>query len=273
VDLIHARVALRARPLIDVLDLAVRFCAANAGAYARLSGVVLVPAIAASWGVARAGGWVLGWAAVIAIAAFADAPFVALASRLVFADEARARDVMRAAAVAVPRLAVVRFAQGLSFALSLVLLGLPWLWAGSALLFLPEVVVLERSGVGAAWGRAQRVARAHLGITMAAMILLSVLAVAAALLADVAGREVLETVLQVNPPPSVFAQGGSLLALLGFWSTLPLRATCRFFVYLDVRTRTEGWDIQTRFAAIAARAAHAANPQAIGGPAPSGSRS
>ncbi len=271
-DLIHARVALRARPLIDVLDLAIRFCAANAGAYARLSGVVLLPALAASWAAARAGGWVLGWTVVVVLAAFADAPFVALASRLVFADEARARDALRAAAVAVPRLAFVRFAQGLSFALSFLLLGLPWLWAGSVLLFLPEVVVLERSGFGAAWGRAQRIARSHLGITMAAMILLSVLAVGAALLADVAGREVLQTVLQVTPPPSLFTEGGSLLALLGFWSTLPLRATCRFFVYLDVRTRTEGWDIQTRFAAIAARAARAENPQAIGA-VPSGSRS
>ena len=32
------------------------------------------------------------------------------------------------------------------------------------------------------------------------------------------------------------------------------RATARFFLYLNVRTRAEGWDIQTRFAALAARA-------------------
>ena len=34
-DLMRARVALRERPLLDVLDLAVRFCAAHAGAYAK----------------------------------------------------------------------------------------------------------------------------------------------------------------------------------------------------------------------------------------------
>ena len=53
----------------------------------------------------------------------------------------------------------------------------------------------------------------------------------------------------------MFREGGSWLALAGWWSALPLLATARFFVYLDIRTRSEGWDIQTRFAAIAARVA------------------
>jgi hypothetical protein len=93
-DLMRAHVALRERPLIDVLDLAVRFCAAHAGAYARLSLAVLAPALAASWGIARIGGWPFGWAAAVLLGAFADAPFVALASRLVFEDTVRARDAI-----------------------------------------------------------------------------------------------------------------------------------------------------------------------------------
>jgi hypothetical protein len=80
------------------------------------------------------------------------------------------------------------------------------------------------------------------------------LPIGAALVADVAGREVLGEVLEIQSPPSVFKAGGSLLALLGAWASLPLLVTARFFVYLDIRTRTEGWDVQTRFAAIAARA-------------------
>ena len=70
-----------------------------------------------------------------------------------------------------------------------------------------------------------------------------------------AGRELLGSLFEVRPPPSIFREGVSTLALLGFWMVLPLRATTRFFVYLDIRTRTEGWDIQTRFAALAAREA------------------
>ncbi|CAN5747553.1 hypothetical protein BH11MYX4_BH11MYX4_30880 [soil metagenome] len=34
---------------------------------------------------------------------------------------------------------------------------------------------------------------------------------------------------------------------------IPYVATARFFIYLNVRTRVEGWDVQTRFAALAAR--------------------
>jgi hypothetical protein len=54
-DLMRARVALRERPLLDIFDLAVRFCAAHAWAYAKLSLFVLVPAFAVSWGAARLG--------------------------------------------------------------------------------------------------------------------------------------------------------------------------------------------------------------------------
>src|ERR1019366_4737668 len=220
-DLVRARVALRERPLLDVLDLAVRFCVANAGSYARLS----------------------------------LAPFVALASRLVFDDEVRVRDVARAAVRIAPRVAVARCVQGIALGMSLALLGLPWLWLGSVMLFVPEVIILEGAGLVGAWSRAAGVASTRFGVAMAAMLLLSALVVGAALLADVAGREFLDSVLEIRPPPSIFHEGGSVLALFGFWSVLPMRATTRFFVYLDVRTRSEGWDIQTRFAALARREA------------------
>jgi hypothetical protein len=85
------------------------------------------------------------------------------------------------------------------------------------------------------------------------MLMLVVAPIAAAMLADVAGREILQGLLEFKPPPSMFRAGGSWLALLGWWAMIPLLQTARFFVYLDIRTRTEGWDIQTRFAAIAAR--------------------
>jgi hypothetical protein len=253
-DLMRAHVALRERPLLDVLDLTVRFCAAHAGAYARLSAAVLVPALAASWAVARLGGWTLGWAATVVIGAFADAPFVALASRLVFEDTVRARDALAIAVRALPRLILVRGTQLFAIICSGLLLGLPWLWAGTLMLFTLEVVVLEQARVPPALARASRIARARFGSALAMMLLLLVAPIGAALVADVAGREVLQGILELKPPTSVFEAGGSVLALVGWWSAVPLLATARFFVYLDIRTRTEGWDIQTRFAAIAAAA-------------------
>jgi hypothetical protein len=253
-DLMRARVALRERALLDVLDLAVRFCASHAWAYAKVSLVVLAPAFAVSWLAAWAGGWWVGWAVTVVLSAFAGAPFVALASRLVFADTVRVREVLRLSTSAVPRLVGVRFVQAMALGGSALMIGLPWLWVGTIMLFVAEVIVLEQAGLGAALGRAQRIANAHFGAALVAMLLLSLAPVGVAMLADFAGREVLQTVLELKPPPSMFEVGGSWLALLGWWGTLPLLSTARFFVYLDIRTRTEGWDIQTRFAGIAARA-------------------
>jgi len=259
-DLMRAHVALRERPLLDVLDLAVRFCAAHGGAYARLSAVVLVPALALSWGVARVGGWALAWVAAVVLGAFADAPFVALASRLVFEDTVRARDALRIAARTLPRLLLVRGVQLIMVVGSLLMLGLPWMWAGTLSLFVVEVAVLEEARVRPAFVRAARIANARFGPAFTTMALLVVAPIGAALVADIAGRELLQSVLEVKPPPSVFQAGGSGLALIGWWSIVPLLATARFFVYLDIRTRTEGWDIQTRFAAIAALAASGGQP-------------
>jgi hypothetical protein len=252
-DLMRARVALRERPLLDIFDLAIRFCAAHAWDYAKLSLVVLVPAFAVSWGAARLGGWWVGWGVTLVITAFAGSPFVALASRMVFADAVGTREALGIALRALPGLIGIRILQTMALAASLLLLGLPWFWVGTILLFVVEVLVLEQGGVGAALGRAQRVANAHFPDAVLTMLLLLLAPAGAAMLADVAGREILQGVLEFKPPTSMFHAGGSWLALAGWWATLPLLQTARFFVYLDIRTRTEGWDIQTRFAAIAAR--------------------
>ncbi len=253
-DLMRARVTLRERPLLEVFDLALRFCVFHARAYAKMSAVVLVPAFAVSWGAAKLGGWWVGWPVAIAVASFATAPFVALASRLVFADAVRTREALGVAVRALPTLVAARLLQLLILTASGLLALLPWIWVGSILLFVVEIAVLEQATIGSAFGRAQRIASAHMGAVIGTMLLLVLAPVAAAMLADVTGREVLEKVLEIRPPPSLFQAGGSWLALAGFWLAVPLLTTARFLVYLDVRTRTEGWDIQTRFAAIAARA-------------------
>ena len=254
-DLMRARVALRERPLLDVLDLSVRFCAENAAPYAKVSVAILVPAFALSWAAAAAGGWWLGWTAALALAAFADAPFVALASRLVFEDKVRAREALRASWRVLPALFGARMLQTLAVVTSLVLLVLPWLYVGAVLLFCVEVVVLERATVRGAISRAQAIASSRFGTALGAMVVLLAVRVLITLVADVAGREAIGEIFEFRAPPSAAETGGSWLALLGWWSTVPILATARFFTYLDVRTRSEGWDIQTRFAAIATRSA------------------
>lgn len=253
-DLMRARVALRERALLDVLDLAVRFCGAHARAYGALALVVLGPMCVASWAVVRLGGWVFGWMAAVALAALADVPFLVLASRLLFEEKAPMGAVLRQWLGVLPRVAAVRLVALAALAVSTLFVGLPWLWVGSILLFSVEAVVLERASVVGACRRAHRLATAHLGTVLTAMILLDLLMIGGLLVADVAGREVLERVLEIRAPKPLWEEGGSFLALLGWWATVPFVATARFFQYIDCRTRSEGWDIQTRFAAIAARA-------------------
>lgn len=253
-DLMRSRVTLRERPLLDVFNLAVRFCVVHVAAYAKLSLVVLLPSFLLSWAAARFGNWWLGWASCLVMASFASAPYVALASRLVFSDSVRTREALGIALRALPSLVGMRFLMLLALAASALMVFLPWLWLGSIMLFVVEVIVLEQASVPATFGRAQRIASTHLGPATGTLLVMLVAPVGAAMLADVAGREVLQTVLEIDPPPSLFQAGGNWLALAGFWLCLPLLTTARFFTYLDVRTRTEGWDIQTRFAAIAARA-------------------
>lgn len=255
----RARVALRERPLLDVVDLAGRFSAAHAAPLARLSALVLLPGFLASWALGELVGWWAAWIAAVVLGSFATAPFVALASKLVFSDEVRVRDALRAAARALPRLTGIRLVELLALALSVSCSsGLAWIYVGSVLLFVVEVAVLEGGGVGGAVTRSQRIANGNFAGSAGAMLVLLFAPVAAAMLADAAGREVLGTVLEIKPPPSMFSVGGSWLALAGWWAMVPVLSVLRFFVYLDIRTRTEGWDIQTRFAEIAARAEAAA---------------
>jgi len=87
-----------------------------------------------------------------------------------------------------------------------------------------------------------------------AVAALFALHVGAVFLGDFAGRSILGDLLEADAPEPLLTTGGGLLPLVGFWLFVPYLATARFFVYLDMRTRAEGWDIQTRFAAIAARA-------------------
>jgi hypothetical protein len=131
----------------------------------------------------------------------------------------------------------------------------PGLWAASLFLFVDEVMILERSRIGPAFGRAQRIASGSMGDAVGALAMVCLVPLAAMFLTDVGGRAFIGEVLQFRAPAPAWSEGGSVLAVLGWFGILPYLTTARFFTYLNVRTRAEGWDIQTRFAAIAARAA------------------
>lgn len=253
-DLLRARVVFRDRSVSDVCDLALRFGAENRLVYAKVGAVTLLPLAGIALAFGAIAGWPLSWLAAIPLAVAAELPFTVLASRLVFEDRVRARDVVlesvrRAPAVLLGRLAMAAFS-----ALGLALFFVPGVWLALTSIHVPEVMLLERAGLSTAYGRAQRIASVETSDSVLALAVLFALPIASVLGLDFGGRALLGEVLQFRPPASVWTAGGSALAVAALFLQAPYRATARFFVYLNVRTRAEGWDIQTRFAGIAARA-------------------
>jgi hypothetical protein len=236
-----------------VLDLAVRFLAVHARVYARLTLVVALPGFLVSWAVAVAAGWTWSWTVAVLLRLLADAPFTALSARLVFEPEVRVRSVLGAWARAAPRLVAVRAAQLFLVAVGLCLFIVPGFWIAVSLQFVVEIVMLEHAATGPAISRTVRVTSGQSGRPLVVALALFALHVAATLLGDDVGRFVFGSLLQFREPEPLFRAGGSPLALAGFWLFVPYAATARFFAYLDLRTRGEGWDIQTQFASMAHR--------------------
>ncbi|WP_394836191.1 hypothetical protein LVJ94_04695 [Pendulispora rubella] len=248
-----ARVVLRQRQFIDVVDLAVRFVALHGKPYAWLSLMVVLPSFLVTWAIGQGVDWAWAWVAVLGLLPLAGAPFTVLASRLMFTEQVRLREVLLVTLHSLPRLVLARILQTLAVGAALVVLVLPAIWAQALLLFLPEVILLEQSAFFSAVTRAGRIAHAQVGNVALAVILLALFVGGTPFLADAAGRMVLDNLLEVRPPDPLTVAGGSALSLFGLWAALPFVTTIRFLFYIDLRTRTEGWDIQTRFAAIAAR--------------------
>ncbi len=259
-DLKLARVALRERTILEVVDLAVVFVSRHRAAYLRTMLVACTPGyvVACLFGVYA--GWEWAWVTAVLLGSAAQAPFTILASRLVFEGGVRARDVVATALRAMPKVVVLRTGQLLGTLASTIALVVPGLLAASAMLFVSEALLLERSSVGAAFGRSRRIAATHFDLAVGGVFMFAVVVGGAVLLGDVAGRSIASDVLEFRAPPSIFETGGGWLPMLGFWLVVPFLATARFFLYLDIRTRSEGWDVQTRFAALAARDDDPAEP-------------
>lgn len=249
-DLVRARVAFRDRTVADVLDLTLRFIVVQRSTYAKVALVTVLPLALVSVTAGYVLGWGAAWAIALPLAVLAEVPFTVLASRLVFQHDVRARDVVGAAVREMPRIALARLSSFLLLVLGFAVFVLPGFWVGAIVLFQTEVMLLERAGLGAAMSRSHRLANSAFSEVLLAVAVLGLVPIISILLADVAGRSVIGEVLQFRPPQAVWVKGGSVLATLGLFLQVPYLATARFLLYLNVRTRAEGWDIQTRFAAL-----------------------
>jgi hypothetical protein len=253
-NVLEARIVLRDRSFLDVIDLAVRFTVRHGRAYARLAALVLPLGYLVTWGVAAVGGWTSAWLTALVLAPLAAAPFTALASKLLFEDDTSVYEVLALTVSAAPRLVAARLLEALALAAGATCLLVPAVWVLGVAFYLNEVIVLERAPLSAAVVRGQRLLSGQPTEVFLGLLGLWPLLALAVLQGDVVGRSLLEDLFQVTAPPSIFEARGSAIGLAAFWLYVPFEATCRFLLYVNGRTRTEGWDVQTRFTAIAARA-------------------
>lgn len=252
-DIGQARVRFRDRSVLDVLDLSLRFMTEHGLSYAKVALVTILPPLLVSIGAGYTLGWGAGWLIALCLAAAAQPAFTVLASRLVFEDGVRVREVLGATLRDAPRVLFVRLIAFLGIVTGLLFLLVPGVWLAVIFSYTSEVLLLERGGIGQSFSRSQRVASSGVGDALLGLVFLVGLWALSVNLADIAGRALIGELLQFRPPAPYWTSGGGALAMIGVFAAIPYLATARFFLYLNVRTRAEGWDIQTRFAALAAR--------------------
>ena len=254
-NLLEARVALRPRPMSDLLDLAAPFCFANRRLLVPLT--VLVTAVGGVLaGMCRMQlGWEWGsvWLVVAGYYLLTSGVYTQAAGELLFrrAEDIRVRHVFgRFARRCFPYViaSIVHwFVLGLCAALFV-----PLPIFASRLFFVSEAVLLESGSPLGSLARSSRLvlfrSLSCLGLALASLCAPFLFALAV----DLIGNTVVEMVFQMGRPlGSLTADGGSAYAVVGALLSAPFVASASFLGYIDMRTRKEGWDIQLRFMALA----------------------
>lgn len=251
-NVLTTRVVLRERTLAEVFDLAFRFVVVRGGRkYLKLWLLSCAPFLALCvWLRRQQLEW--GWIWLLAFSGFviAQIPFTLAASRLLLGDELSLRSLARAWLPKIP-------GQLVMHGLVLILLAatsfivVPVLFLAARFLYLPEITLLEGSGLFRAYERGTRITRQRLAHAFETCFLLLTVWTAFVLGAEVTGRAVQTDLLSFPPPNDALFTGGSWFALCGFFAAVPFIATARFLAYIDGRTRREAWDVQLRFTELA----------------------
>lgn len=244
-----SRIALRPRGPFEVFDLTLRFLRERPRAFGVLAAWMVLPlSIALGALVWWTGGawWVL--APTLVVTVVVQAPFTVLGGRLLFAEDASVRQAMWATLRATLGLLITWFLELLGVALVCTGFGIVAL---PALLYLPETALLERVDIGRGLRRSIRLASGHVGIAAVGVIARFALTLWGALLGELSGQALVGFVLQLGEPFGSLGDGQlTPYMVLGILGVQPLIAVYRLLLYVDVRTRMEGWDLQVGLRAL-----------------------
>ena len=242
----QCRVVLRPRGPLEVLDLAMRFSRESWQPLFRLAAYMVlpfaIPLAVAAWFLE--GHWALLLAPLL-LGPIIQAPFTLLGGRLLFAEAVplwpTVKDTLR--------LAPVLLGGWLATSVALALSGITCFYgapvAQMSLMYITETTLLEQAGVGRGVSRSLRLAGAALGTAGVAAMARWGLLIWFALVGEAVGQSAVGFMLQLGEPfGSLFGGQITPFLLTGMLLSRPAWAIYRLLLYVDVRTRTEGWDLQ-----------------------------
>lgn len=244
--MIGHRVVIRPRSLLETGDLALTFIRAHRPQFLRLLPWTLVPA-AIAWALNTFFSWD-SWQALAlewAMTTVTCGVYTVLCGDLMLQPSTSLRSVQRRFFVHSPVYLVSRLAGALLLAVS-------WwtLVTYGFVLFTPEASLLERGTVGASFTRSSALSRAAPGRAVAFAIASIIVLCAGAWGAELihlAMRELFGLQVQSIAP---WEDKVTWAEFAGLALVQPFLATFRFLLYIDCRTRREGWDLQVQFRAL-----------------------
>jgi hypothetical protein len=265
VNLSACTVVLRPRTVAEICDLTAKVALnSSAATNLRLAAWTLLPAfvILVSLFYGRPyfdvdSVWWL-WLLAFPLAAWLEAPFTLALSRQLFGEAPSVRATFRLYRQRFVSFTWASIVKNVIFAFSgVMLLGFgPFVtWPSGNLM--NEASLLEGASGVDAWTRSGLLVRQSTSSFGSAFAVFCTRAVFI-LGAEALGQTLVDDVLQLGKPfGSLFQQWFTPFALLGLLASVPVTSTMRFLTYIDTRTRADGWDIQVKLMAIAARDAEA----------------
>lgn len=252
----HANIVLRPRSPSSVADLAIRYVIDLAPrSVAWLSMLVLLPgavALMALRYLADSEWWLL-WLLAGATVTLAQGVFTVAFGQLLFEQRAERRRILSAYRA---RLASHLWSASwtrMLIAASIPLMGLGFYW-WARYAFVHEAVLLEGMTGKNATQRAAVLAKNSSSDVVSLLFLSCCFHLGAAFACEVLCRGVLEWLLMLPPLVEPAEQvGGSPFSLFGFFAATPFVAAMRFLMYIDGRTKHDGWDVQVLFMRIQAQ--------------------
>jgi hypothetical protein len=244
-NLDHCAVVVRERNLPEIYDLAFALLRRQGVQVALLTAVAAVPFLLLDLLLLHgsSGPWAFyaAWLLLCAQTPIATAPATAWMGQAMFDRHPRRRDALRTAYGRLGPILLAGLARGL--------LALPVI----TVLFYPphlvEVLLLERQPLRAAWSRAQALGVSGRGIGFAHLLVALVVMAAGTLAAWLAGSEVVDMLAHGRTGEALQRWWMEPLEdpvplIVVAWPLVGFLSVVRFLAYLDLRTRSEGWDVE-----------------------------